>query len=110
MNKRVSGLTSFLECQSDCAVWRRQVEGSLSLCVPAATVGPEVQQKVHDVRSSAANCSVQRTVLTAAQLNVCACTCTHKEVTHLAQVYTPERGKICDVWWTINTRIVPNPE
>lgn len=88
VKERVSGLTSFLERQSDCAVWRRQVEGSLSLSVPAATVGPEVQQKVHNVCSSAANCSVQRTVLTAAQLNVCACTCTHKEVTRLAQVYS----------------------
>lgn len=110
MSKRVSGLTSFLERQSDCAVWCRQVEGSLSICVPAATVGPEVQQKVHDLRSSAANCSVQRTVLTAAQLNVCACTCMYKEVTRLAQVHTSEQWKISDVWWTINTRIVPNPD
>lgn len=72
--------TFFLQSDSHYAVFRRQIQRSLSLCVPTTPISPKVQKKIHNVGSSSSNCSMERTVPPTPDSYVCSYRCTDTEM------------------------------
>ncbi|TNN60858.1 hypothetical protein EYF80_028853 [Liparis tanakae] len=73
------------QSDSHCAVGRRQIQRSLSLCVPTTPISPKVQKKIHNVGSSSSSRSMERTVPPTPDSYVCSYRCTDTEMITLPE-------------------------